>query len=51
MLERYNELKFKYLNYVLLFKKGDFYYCYKDDAYIVHYFMKYKLNSDIASFF
>lgn len=50
MLEKYYELKIKYLDYVLLFKKGKFYYCYKDDAYIIHYFMRYKLNDDVVSF-
>ena len=50
MLEKYNELKLKYLDYILLFKRGNFYYCYKDDAYIIHYFMNYKLIEDVVAF-
>lgn len=50
MLESYYELKLTYTDYILLFKKGNFYYSYKDDAYIVHYFTKYKLKDDVVSF-
>lgn len=50
MLEKYYGLKLKYSDYILLFKRGNFYYCYKDDAYIIHYFMNYKLINDTVAF-
>lgn len=50
MLDKYYELKIKYLDYILFLKRGKFYYCYKDDAYIIHYLFKYKLVNDCVSF-
>lgn len=50
MLEKFYELKLKYTDYILLFKKGNFYYCYKEDAFIIHYFMNYKCNNEIVAF-
>lgn len=50
MLDKYYMLKMQYLDCILLFKRGNFYYCYKDDAYIIHYFFNYKLNNDTVAF-
>ena len=50
MLDNYYKMKVKYLDYILLFKRGNFYYCYKEDAYIIHYFFDYKLKNDMVAF-
>ena len=50
MLEDYYELKFKYGDYIIFFKKGNFNYCIKEDSYIINYLFNYKLINDKVSF-
>lgn len=50
MLERYYKLKINYDTYILFIKKGNFYYCYKKDAYIIHYLLRYKIIDEVVAF-
>ena len=43
MLEKYNEIKEKNENSVVIIKSGIFYNMYKEDAIIISYLMNYKL--------
>ena len=44
--EKYNELKDKYNNYIIIIKDKNFYKSYNNDAIIIHYIMKYKYNEE-----
>lgn len=50
MLNKYYELKSNYDTYLIFIKKGNFYYCYKEDAYIIHYLLNYKLIDNAVAF-
>lgn len=50
MLNKYYELKLNYDTYLIFIKKGNFYYCYKEDAYIIHYLLNYKLIDESVAF-
>ena len=50
MLNKCYELKLNYDTYLIFIKKGNFYYCYKEDAYIINYLLNYKLIDNSVAF-
>ena len=45
LIEKYNELKNKYKDTLIIIKDGRFYKTFFDDAKIIHYIMRYKYRA------
>ncbi len=49
MLDKYNNIKKDYKEYIVLIKKGNFYYTYDEDTLLMWYFFNYKIiNSKVG---
>ena len=44
MLDLFRQLKLEYKEYVILFKSGNFYLCFDEDATIMNYIFHYKIT-------
>jgi DNA mismatch repair ATPase MutS len=45
MIKRFQNIKQKYSDTMILIKNGDFYRCYNEDTYILAYLLDYKVCS------
>ena len=50
MYEKYLNIKKDYKNYIVLIKKGNFYYSYDEDALVINYLFDYKIINNKVGF-